>query len=33
MRDAREPNRSETEVGHCDDGGPAAVEEHEVDDI
>lgn len=33
VRDAREPERGETEVGHCDDGSPAAVEEHEVVDI
>lgn len=30
MRDAREPEWGEAEVGDCDDGGPAAVEEQKV---
>lgn len=33
MGDAREPEGCEAEVRDGDDGGPAAVEEHEVDDV
>lgn len=31
VRDPRQPERRKSEVGDCDDGCPAAIEEHVVD--
>lgn len=33
VREARQPERGETQVGHSDNESPAAIEEHEIDDI
>lgn len=33
MREARQPERGETQVRHSNDDSPAAIEEHEIDDI
>jgi hypothetical protein len=33
MGEARKPDRGEAQVRHGDDESPAAIEEHEIDDI
>lgn len=33
MGEARQPERGETQVGHSNDKSPAAIEEHEINNI